>query len=344
MSGIDHLPGHVAAQYSELMQNCIHPLSDGSNISFKSKTVNGKRYWYLYISLGSSRREHYLGEETTELLDRIADEREAWESNRDDRDVRARLVSMLIAGGMTPTPRDEGKLLALLERSGVFLAGGALVGTAAFKAYANMLGVSWPTAPRTQDIDIAVDDTFLLALPRDKAPVRLGQVILESGMGFFEVPALDRKRPSTSYRIRGKEFRVDLLAPMRGRETERPVRLNQFDTYAQPVRYLDYLLHDLQAAVLLFGHGVMVNVPSPSRFAVHKCVVSQMRVPAFATKARKDLTQAEQLFQVLATDRPGDVILAFEAAEKMGARFLERMRAGLERLSDETRAAIRAVA
>lgn len=343
MSGIEHLPGSVTAQYSELMQNCIHPLSDGSNISFKSKTVNGKRYWYLYISLGSSRREHYLGEETTELLDRIADEREAWESNRDDREVRTRLVSMLVAGGMTPTPRDEGKLLALLERSGVFLAGGALVGTVAFKAYANMLGVNWPTAPRTQDIDIAIDDTFLLALPRDRVPVRLGQVILESGMGFFEVPALDRKRPSTSYRIRGKEFRVDLLAPMRGRETERPVRLSQFDTYAQPVRFLDYLLHDLQAAVLLFGHGVMVNVPSPSRFAVHKCVVSQMRIPAFATKAGKDLAQAEQLFQVLATDRPGDLTLAFEAAEKMGARFLERMRAGLARASKATREAIRAV-
>jgi len=46
------LPNSVTVQYSELMQNCIHPLSDGSNISFKSKVINRKRYWYLYISLG----------------------------------------------------------------------------------------------------------------------------------------------------------------------------------------------------------------------------------------------------------------------------------------------------
>ena len=67
-------------QYSELMQNCIHPVPDGSNISFKSKRINDKKYWYLYISLGSSRREHYLGEDSTELLDRMDDERAVWAS------------------------------------------------------------------------------------------------------------------------------------------------------------------------------------------------------------------------------------------------------------------------
>ncbi|MEX0976291.1 MAG: hypothetical protein WDZ50_04250 [Woeseia sp.] len=85
----------------------MHPLSDGSNISFKSKTVNGKRYWYLYISLGATRREHCLGEESTALLDRIVDERDAWGSHRDDRELRARLVSILLAGGMLPTRLDR---------------------------------------------------------------------------------------------------------------------------------------------------------------------------------------------------------------------------------------------
>lgn len=41
------------------------PLSDGSNLSFKPKLINGKRYWYLFMSVGVSRSEHYLGEETT---------------------------------------------------------------------------------------------------------------------------------------------------------------------------------------------------------------------------------------------------------------------------------------
>lgn len=340
MSKIERLPNSLATQYSELMQNCVQPLSDGSNISFKAKTVNGKRYWYLYISLGSTRREHYLGEESVELLDRIDDERAAWESNADERQLRGRLVRMLIGGGMSGITRDEGKVLALLERSGVFLAGGALVGTLAFNAYANMLGVRWPERSTTQDIDIAADD-FRLALPRERKRIDLGQMILHSGLGFFEVPALNRRQPSTSYKMRGRDFRIDVLTPMRGRETNRPVRLKNFNTYAQPLRYLDYLLDDLQAAVLLHGHGIMVNVPSPARFAIHKCAISRKRPSAFAAKARKDLAQAEQLFQVLTAERPADVVLAFEAAQGMGAVFLRDVQDGLELLGKDTQQAIR---
>ena len=76
MDSLSNLPNSLTTQYSELMQNCVRPISDGSNLSFKSKVINRKRYWYLYISVGSTRREHYLGEETTVLLDRIEDEKE----------------------------------------------------------------------------------------------------------------------------------------------------------------------------------------------------------------------------------------------------------------------------
>ena len=80
MAEIRLLPDNVALQYSELMQQCIQPAPDGANLSFKSKTIGGKRYWYLYISLGNRRTEHYLGAESSELLDTIEDEKALWES------------------------------------------------------------------------------------------------------------------------------------------------------------------------------------------------------------------------------------------------------------------------
>ena len=58
----------------------------------------------------------------------------------------------------------------------------------------------------TQDIDIAADSNYRLALPRTKQVINLGQIILDSGMGFFQVPALNRKQPSTSFKIRGKDL------------------------------------------------------------------------------------------------------------------------------------------
>lgn len=338
---VKRLPNSLMVQYSELLQNCVQPISDGSNLSFKSKKINGRRYWYLYISIGKTRREHYLGEESTELLDRIENEKALWQSNIDDRDLRTRLVNMLIGGGMSALNKDEGKILALLERNGVFIAGAALVGTLAFRAYSNMLGVEWHSDAGTQDVDIAMDNRYLLAVPIPKTPVNLGQLILDSGMGFIEVPTLNPKQPSTSFRIRNRDFRVDVLAPMRGRDTTRPVKVEQFGTYATPLRHLDYLLEDIQPAVLLYGHGIMINVPAPGRFAVHKCAVSQKRSSSSAAKIRKDLSQAEQVFEALLDLRPADISVALRAAAKRAAPFQSKIDAGLDRIDASIAAEVR---
>ena len=341
MNAIEYLPNSLPVQYSELMQNCVRPISDGSNLSFKYKEIKNKRYWYLYISVGSTRREHYLGEDSQQLLDQIEDEKALWESDTDDRELRQRLVSMLIGGGMASPNRDEGKVISLLERNGVFLAGAALVGTMAFRAYANMLSVVWASDAGTQDIDLAADNHYELVLPRPRSPINLRQIILDSGMGFFEVPALNRKQPSTSFKIRGRDFIVDVLAPMKGRETARPVHLTDFGTFASPLRNLDYLLDDLQPAVLLYEHGIMINVPAPGRFAIHKCAISQKRPAAFAAKAMKDQNQAAQLFKVLLESRPADITLAFEAAMVQGDAFVSDFMAGLRLIDKRVAAAVR---
>jgi hypothetical protein len=335
MSEIRKLPDNVALQYSELMQQCIHPAPDGANLSFKSKMIGGKRYWYLYISLGKRRTEHYLGEESTELLDTIEDEKALWESSEDDRAVRNRLVAMLLAGGATWIPANEGKVLALLERSGVFLAGGVVVGTLAFRAYANMLGVVWHSELQTRDIDLASDHRFPIVIPKKRKPIQLAEILLKSGMGFLEVPALNKKSPSTKFKIRGEELSVELLTPMRGRETARPVEIAWLGAFAEPVRFINYLLDDIQPAVLLYKHGVLINVPAPGRFAFHKLVVSQRRRSSDNEKIKRDLAQAGQLFSVLVDSRPGDLILAYEAAGKMGEKFQAQLDSGLKLIDPE---------
>ena len=204
-----------------------------------------------------------------------------------------------------------------------------------------MLGISWPSDIGTQDVDIAADNQYTLALPRPKTAINLGQLILDSGIGYVEVPALSRKQPSTSYKIRNKDFQIDVLAPMLGRETKRPVHLAEFDTYATPLRHLDYLLEEIQPTVLLYEHGIMINVPAPGRFAIHKCVISQKRTAAFAAKARKDLSQAEQVLRVLLETRPADIPLAFDAAQNRGDSFVARFVAGLDQIDGEVATTVR---
>ena len=86
---------------------------------------------------------------------------------------------------------------------------------------------------------------------------------------------------------------------MRGRETAKPIKIPGLSAFAEPVRFLDYLLDDIQAAVLLYKHGVLINVPAPARFAFHKLVVSQRRRAGDVEKIKRDLAQAEQLFEIL---------------------------------------------
>ena len=333
---IHYLPSNIALQYSELLPLCATPLPSGSNLSFKKKTIRGKHYWYLYISLGSRRTEHYLGEESAATLALMESEQALWEQHPDDRILRSKLVAMLVAGGATAPSAEEGKVLALLEKSGVFLAGGVLVGTHAFQAYANMLGVQWSNHARTQDIDLARESRLPIALPTASLDVTLKDSLLESGMGFLEVPTLNRKAPSTSFRIRGKALSVDLLTPMVGSHSA-PVPIPGLGAYAEPMRYIEYLLEETQLAVLLYRHGILVHLPNPARYALHKLVTSQRRPSAFATKSSKDIAQANALLEVLCQDRPGDVILAHEAALNMGKKFLPALESAIAQLDEPVR-------
>jgi hypothetical protein len=206
-----------------------------------------------------------------------------------------------------------------------------------------MLGVRWASeVTRTHDVGIAAEQHLVIAVPDAKIDLR--QAIIDSELGFVEVPALNRGSPSTQFRIRGRQLSVDILTPMHGRTSSKPVHLKSLNIYAEPVRFLDYLLEDAQPAVVIARGGLLVNVPAPARYALHKLVIAERRIAAFQTKARKDVRQAEQLLQVLLRDRPGDLRTAWVAAAKLAPKFRQQLRAGLARLAPETRSAVKAAA
>lgn len=85
---------------------------------------------------------------------------------------------------------------------------------------------------------------------------------------------------------------------------------------------------------------MLVNVPAPARYALHKLVVAERRIAAFQTKTRKGAHQAEQLLQVLIRERPGDVRTAWASALKQPPKFMQQLRTGMRRLSDEMQKAL----
>lgn len=341
---MDYLPESTRLLYAQLLSQCLHGAApSGRGLSFVAKRIKGGKHWYLQLTVGSRKTQHYLGPDTSEVRALIDKETALWGSAAPDLAAREQLGSMLTRGGAYTANPIDARVFELLERAGVFLAGGVLVGSHAFALYGNMLGVRWESeATRTQDVDIAAEQHVVIGVPDRK--VNLRQAIIESELGFIEVPALDPRSPSTKFRIRGKQLSVDILTPMRGRISSKPIHLESLDVHAEPVRFLDYLLTDAQAAVVVAKAGLLVNVPSPARYALHKLVLAERRVAAFQTKTKKDLSQAEQVIQVLLRDRPGDLRTAWAAALKQPSKFVQQMRGGLSRLSEETRSALKYLA
>jgi hypothetical protein len=104
----------------------------------------------------------------------------------------------------------------------------------------------------------------------------------------------------------GSRLKVDLLVPSPD-ETYPTIPVPELSGYAQGLPYLKYVLSNSQEAPILSPHGVvMVRVPVPERYAIHKLMVSQLRGTA-SSKAAKDLRQAATLLEAVVERFPGAI-------------------------------------
>jgi hypothetical protein len=342
--------------YAELLDQAIQSEAEAAMVpapqgSFVSKTIKGGVYWYLQRMEGDRKRQQYLGRESPALLAWIESMKEARARLATDEAQRSRLCDMLAAGGAATESAPMLRVLSFLAAAGVFRMGGILVGTQAFGAYGNMLGVRFAQQTlRTQDIGIAQekaaqDRSIGIALSRETAPLEVERTLTGAGLGFFPVPGFDARQPSTSFKIRGRDLRVDFLTPLLGADSSEPVFLPALGVAAHPLRFLDYLIEAPAQAVVVGGGGILVNVPDPARFAFHKLWISGRRPVSEQTKAAKDLRQAGAVLEVLFEDRPGDVLAAWEALlhapanAKAVRKAMDRLPLELvERLADHLRA------
>lgn len=304
--------------------------------SFVRKNVKGQEYYYFqFLEPGGSKRQVYLGRRDA-ALDRLAERFAAGRADVEgERESIERLAALLRAGGAMLTDVPSARVLRGLADAGVFNAGGVLVGTHAFIVLGNVLGVSWESAIRTQDIDIAAESHVDVAVGPAGAdlPSALGNL----EMGFLPVPGLNPKLPTTSFKVRGESLRVDLLTPT-SRSRSEPVRIPRFGSAAQPLRFLDYLVTSPLPAAVVDSGAVAVHVPDPARFALHKLIVTGERPIAMKTKSEKDLRQAAELLSALAEDRPGDLAIAWGALAARGPSWIRRVRTsltGLRRVSPD---------
>lgn len=123
--------------------------------AFTAKTVKGRLYWYFqYTEPVGVRRQVFVWPEDSLAVQKLVAAAKVRPSGADSIGPLARSAVVL---GCEEVPARQFKVLQRLGEYGFFRAGGILVGTHAFLAYGNILGVRWGArdAARTQDIDFA---------------------------------------------------------------------------------------------------------------------------------------------------------------------------------------------
>ncbi len=294
--------------------------------TFTTKTIAGRTYVYFqYSDPGGSKRQFAVGPNSPATDAIVARYAAGRAEHAAELEPIERLARLLATAGLATLPHPVARVLRALADAGVFGLGGVLVGSYAFALVGNGLGVRWPEgAWRTQDIDIG--GYFGLATPVLEADVPATLDSLE--MGFVPVPQLDPQHPSTSFKVRGKQLRVDLITPGTERQTA-PVFIPRFKAAAAPLKFLSLLMEDAQPAAAVNGGATLVMVPSPARLCLHKLLVSQTRSLPQQTKSSKDLHQAALLLEVLAEDRQDDLRDAARRFKAAGPTVTAKVRRGL---------------
>jgi len=286
------------------------------------KNDNGTRFWvHRYSDAVGRRQEVYIGKvDDQAVMARVAELRDRIEAAN----ATISRVRLLARAGFATVDRKAYATLASLHNHGLFSAGAILVGSHAYGALLNAVGVrAVPYA--TEDVDIARAQALALT----GSPAFL-EMLRETGIRFLEVPQLSRRAPSVSFAERGgSRLRVDLLAPSKS-DGYSTVAVPELRAHARAVPYLGYLLAASQEVPALSAYGaVMVRVPVPERYAVHKLIVSQLR--AKTSTPAKDLQQAATLLEAVTERFPGAVDEALQAVPRGAARHVARALRALER-------------
>lgn len=290
------------------------------------KTIKGRRYAYWsFKEIDGRKREYYLGPEGPAITAIEA----ARGRGAPGAESVARQAAVAIAQGCLATPPKHFRIVKRFADYQFFRAGGLLVGTQAFLALGNQLGVAWGSGVRTLDLDFAHHGPagdISVALPGDMH-VDTHAALESLEMGFL--PALGGAKGFASQYVSERDFdlRIEFLTV--ARRAGREVLAHDLGVELSPLKFLDYLIESPGQTVLLDRAGAcLVNLPDPARYGLHKLIVAAERGPRHR-KYDKDILQALALIEWHLERSPQALSDAWRDLERRGAGWTRRARQSL---------------
>lgn len=303
---------------------------------YKSKYRN-KEYWYYkgYNPINKKQNKIYVGsvndKEITKRIENFGNLKIAYSHRKD-------LVSKLIFDGLPQPNKMEGEILNALSKSGIFRLRATLIGSVAYQTYSAILNVKLDNSLfRTDDIDIA--KYYGISIQIDDQTDNIEDCLKQIDKTFE--PIFDPDTPKLCSGFKNSiGYKIEFLTPNRGDEkysqnlSEMP-SLNK-NIGAQPTRYLDLLIRNPMRGLILYGGGIVINVPSPERYAIHKLIVSVSRtVTSSANKSEKDIKQVGELIETMFNINKGeDIGLIWIEAFQRGNRWQKKLLSGALKLPE----------
>ena len=285
------IPLNFQTMYADLLQSA--GLASVPHGSITKRKIKGKDYLYLTAKDGAARRQTSLGPASDAKVQRAA--REILQASRSARARRMAVTALKRA--FFPAPSLQlGRILEALSNAALFENGAVLVGTGAYQTYSGLTGAYLPEAAlATNDADILVTTLILKANPQDL------EKILQRANPSFKAHMSRTDRLPKIFKS-DDDFQVDVLTSF-GRGRKSPIAIDGLKCAAEALTFMEYLGDETVEAVALYGAGVVVRVPDPARYAIHKLLIAPERKHN-PVKRNKDLSQAKALMEILeAADR-----------------------------------------
>jgi hypothetical protein len=297
------------------------PLLTAGSVQVERRAGGQFVYRYRYDATGK-RISEYLGahsEESTKA--RIERAREEIR----DHETLAGYSQSLRKIGFYSADNSTVISVAALFNAGIFGKGAVIVGTHAFGVLLNELGVSVSPFPMTEDVDVARAHRIEIAALPDGGLLAL---LKQTGLPFHEVPGLKRGEPATSFKVRGRKLKIDLLVSTNG-VPYRAIRIPELNAYATGLPHLAYLLDDPVMSILIGRDRLVpVAIPHAGRFLIHKLAVATLRSASDNPKREKDILQSAILAVALAQEQ--DFVLQ-DAIDAMNLALRNRVKPAIRR-------------
>lgn len=267
--------------------------------SFTTKCIRGATYWYYQFKDASrNTRQIYLGPESSPAtMDFVQKGKNAPSSAQ-----HLKLLSQVAqVAGCYVMPRAHGSIIKRLADHAFFHAGGVLIGTHAFLAYQNMLGLRWAPeqATMTNDMDFAH--------PGNKMSIAIPSGITSDtheALKSLEMGFLPNAAGTTYVKADEADLQLDFVTCRTGKD-ESPIECDALNVKLQPLRFMELSMEGVLVTVVMTPSGpVVVNVPAPERFALHKLLIVHERPAELTTKRNKDLDQVACLFSYFEANDP----------------------------------------